>query len=142
MLAFLRSVTQLEDQLIAGESISDISLLIISLGSDVLEDEITLLDEGTLKICSLSCLEVKLFQLLGCGLPSSFSLDSFCDLLGFFGVELLNQWFSTVGLPLITRLKFEFRVIVASVSLISDAVRQIGLLTAVGIPTFIFLIDR
>ena len=62
MLASLRLVSQLHNELITGESVSDISVFVVAFGWDVHENQFSLLDESTFQLDSLSSLKVKLFH--------------------------------------------------------------------------------
>ena len=64
MLAPLALISELQTELVTREGEPDIRLLVITLGRQVVEDEIWLLDEGSLELSPFSGLPVELFLLL------------------------------------------------------------------------------
>ena len=88
MLPTLCLIADFDDEFVCRQSISHISLLFVALGRDVVENEIRLLDEGSLEVDTLCSVKAELLLKLGsCDLPLNLLLLH-CGLL--LRVKLLD----------------------------------------------------
>jgi len=135
-----RLVSELHYEFIWWQSIPDLGFFIVTLGRNVEEDKVWLLNECSLKFNPVGCLKVKLFRLL-C-LDNFLSLFLLHDLFTLSYIKLLNEGSFTIW-AFWPSLEFEIRFIIFFIiALETNSIGKVRLIVTIsGISIFAFLVN-